>query len=157
MYSYAERIRAVKLYIKLGMRLNVTIRQLGYLTKNSLIGWYREYEQSRDLQAGYARSRQKYSAEQRQVAVQHYLDHDRCIASTIRALGYPCRDVLTIPIIDFAALEFARLLYLATHPSPPFISPVGTTKTRRRLMVTTGMGLAGSRAEAARYKPLDLF
>jgi putative transposase len=95
MYSYAQRIRAVKLYIKLGRRLNATIRQLGYPTKNSLIGWYREYEQSRDLQAGYARSRQKYSADQMQVAVQHYLDHDRCIASTIRALGYPCRDVLS--------------------------------------------------------------
>ena len=88
MFSYAERIRAVKLYIKLGKRLNATIRQLGYPTKNSLIGWYREYEQSRDLRFGYARPRQKYSVEQKQVAVQHYLDHDRCFASTIRALGY---------------------------------------------------------------------
>ena len=31
MYSYAQRIRAVKLYIKLGRRLNATIRQLGYV------------------------------------------------------------------------------------------------------------------------------
>ena len=31
MYSYAERIRAVRLYIKLGKRMNATIRQLGYL------------------------------------------------------------------------------------------------------------------------------
>ena len=29
MYSYEERIRAVKLYIKLGRRLGATIRQLG--------------------------------------------------------------------------------------------------------------------------------
>ena len=94
MYSYEDRIRAVKLYIKLGKRLRATIRQLGYPTKNSLMGWCREYEQSRDLQVGYARSRQKYSAEQMQVAVQHYLVHDRCIASTMRALGYPCRAVL---------------------------------------------------------------
>ena len=28
MYSYEERIRAVKLYIKLGKRLRTTIRQL---------------------------------------------------------------------------------------------------------------------------------
>jgi transposase-like protein len=46
MYSYEDRIRAVKLYIKLGKRLRATIRQLGYPTKNSLIGWYREYERS---------------------------------------------------------------------------------------------------------------
>lgn len=30
MYSYEDRIRAVKLYIKLGKRLRATIRQLGY-------------------------------------------------------------------------------------------------------------------------------
>jgi hypothetical protein len=55
MYSYEERIRAVKLYIKLGKRLRATILQLGYPTKNSLIGWYREYERDCDLQVGYAR------------------------------------------------------------------------------------------------------
>jgi len=95
MYSYEDRIRAVKLYIKLGKRPGATIRQLGYPTKNSLIGWYREYERSRDLRVGYSRSGQKYSDQQKQAAVQHYLDHDRCIASTMRALGYPCRELLT--------------------------------------------------------------
>jgi putative transposase len=95
MYSYEDRIRAVRLYIKLGKRLRATIRQLGYPTKNSLIGWYREYEQGRDLPVGYERSEQKYSDQDKQIAVQHYLDHDRCIASTIRTLGYPCRALLT--------------------------------------------------------------
>ena len=96
MFSYEDRIRAVKLYIKLGKRLGATISQLGYPTKNSLISWYREYEQGRDLQVGYTRSMSKYSDEQRQVAVQHYLDHDRCVASTMTALGYPCRETLTV-------------------------------------------------------------
>jgi transposase InsO family protein/transposase-like protein len=95
MYSYEERIRAVKLYIKLGKHTGPTIRQLGYPTKNSLKGWYREYERDRDLQIVYTRSREKYTAQQMEVAVQHYLDHDRCIASTLRALGYPCRELLT--------------------------------------------------------------
>jgi putative transposase len=49
MYSYEDRIRAVKLCIKLGKRTGATIRQLGYPTKNALKSWYREYEQSRDL------------------------------------------------------------------------------------------------------------
>ena len=95
MYSYEDRIRAVKLYIKLGKRTGPTIRQLGYPTKNSLKSWHREYEHSRDLQVGYGRSRQKYSDEQKQAAVEHYLGHDRCIASTMKALGYPCRGTLT--------------------------------------------------------------
>ncbi len=38
MYSYADRLRAVELYTRLGKRLNATIRQLGYPTKNSPSG-----------------------------------------------------------------------------------------------------------------------
>ena len=33
MYSYEDRVRAVELYLKLGKRMEVTIRQLGYPTK----------------------------------------------------------------------------------------------------------------------------
>ena len=44
MYSYEDRIRAVRLYIKLGKRTSATIRQLGYSTKNALKRWHREYE-----------------------------------------------------------------------------------------------------------------
>ena len=87
MYLYEDRIRAVKLYIKLGKRTGPTIRQLGYPTKNALKSWHREYEHSRDLQVRYVRSRQKYSDEQKQAAVEHYLDNDRCVASTMKALG----------------------------------------------------------------------
>ena len=71
MYSYEDRIRAVKLYIKFGKRTGPTIRQLGYPTKNALKGWYREHERGRDLRAGYARATQKYSVQQIQTAVQH--------------------------------------------------------------------------------------
>lgn len=42
MYSHADRLRAVELYIRLGKRLKATIRQLGYPTKNALRGWYNE-------------------------------------------------------------------------------------------------------------------
>ncbi|CAD6561787.1 hypothetical protein LMG28727_07557 [Paraburkholderia kirstenboschensis] len=53
MYSYEDRIQAVRLYLKLGRRIRATIRQLGYLTKNSLRAWHREYEQCHDLRIGY--------------------------------------------------------------------------------------------------------
>ena len=51
MYSYEDRIRAVKLYIRLGKRLSMTVRQLGYPTTKALERWYRMYEQSHDLPA----------------------------------------------------------------------------------------------------------
>lgn len=63
MYSYEERLRAVKLYWKLGKRCKATIHQLGYPTKNTLKGWHDEFEKRSDLQAGSARSKPKYSDE----------------------------------------------------------------------------------------------
>lgn len=95
MYSYEERLQAVKLYLKLGKRCKATTRQLGYATKNSLKAWYDEFERRGDLQAGYARSKPKYSDEQKNVAVEHWANHGRCFAFTLKALGYPCRHKLT--------------------------------------------------------------
>jgi transposase-like protein len=59
MYSYEQRLRAVELYIQPGKRVGATMRQLGYPTKNSLKGWYREYQRQIDLPRGYVRSKRK--------------------------------------------------------------------------------------------------
>ncbi len=91
MYTYEERLRAVKLYIKLGKRPRATIRQLGYATKNSLRAWHDELERRGDLKASYIRSKSKYSVEQKNVAVEHFVNHGRCFALTIKALGFPGR------------------------------------------------------------------
>lgn len=77
MYSYEDRLRAVRLYIRLGERVGLTIRQIGYPTKNALKGWHREFERSQDLPAGYAR-RPKYTHAHQEQAVQHYLDNGHC-------------------------------------------------------------------------------
>lgn len=95
MYSYVDRIRAVELYLKLGKRIRATIRQLGYPTKNALKDWYREYEQQLDLRMRCAARAPKYSEAEKQAALEHYRTHDRCIASTMKALGYPGRGTLT--------------------------------------------------------------
>ena len=94
MYSYEDRLRAVRLYIKLGKRVRLTIRQFGYPTKNSLKSWHREFEQHLDLPTGYARG-PKYSNVQKENAARHFLDSGRCLAATIRALGYPSRKLLS--------------------------------------------------------------
>src|SRR5690606_40028386 len=94
MYSYADRLRAVQLYIKLGKRMGPTLRQLGYPTKNALKNWHREYERRHDLPAGYVRTKPRYSTEQKAAAVEHYLSHGRCMTHTQKALGYPCRATL---------------------------------------------------------------
>jgi putative transposase len=101
MYSYEDRIRAVRLYVKLGKRIAATIQQLGYPTKNALKSWYRELELCCDLPEGYVRSKSKYSNEQKKAAVEHYLSHNRCMAGTSKALGYPCRNTLREWIEEF--------------------------------------------------------
>ena len=119
MYSYEDRIRAVELYIKLGKRIRATIRQLGYPTKNSLKDWHREYELRLDLPKAYARPKPKYSQEQKEAAVKHYLEHDRCIAATMRALGYPGRASLTAWIDELHPQSRVRLVGKAERSSRP--------------------------------------
>jgi putative transposase len=94
MYSYEDRIRAIELYLKLGKRQAATRRQLGYPSKSSLLLWCQEYQRRQDLAPSYRRSWEKYSAEQKKVAVDHFMEHGRCVSVTLRALGYPCRKVL---------------------------------------------------------------
>lgn len=95
MYSYEDRIRAVLLYIKLGKRVGLTLQQLGYPTKNALKSWHREYEQCPELHAGYVR-RPRFSVAQKERAVEHYMENGRCLAVTIRTLGYPSRALLSV-------------------------------------------------------------
>lgn len=71
----------------------MTIRQLGYPTKNALKAWHREYEQRGGLPEGYVRD-PKYTQAQKDLAVDNFVSGGRCIAVTIKALGYPSRSLL---------------------------------------------------------------
>ncbi len=109
MYSYEDRLRAVRLFIKLNKRIGLTIRQLGYPTKNALKTWYREYEQRHDLATGYARP-PRFSQAQKERAVAHYLEHGRCIAATITALGYPSRSLMSEWLHELNPQERTRVV-----------------------------------------------
>jgi hypothetical protein len=87
MYPYEDRMRAVRLYLKLGKRIGATVRQPGYPTKNSLKSSHREYGRCHDSPAGYVRSRARYLIEQKKAAIDHYLSHDRRAAATLGAFG----------------------------------------------------------------------
>lgn len=99
----------MQLYIRLGKRIGLTIRQLGYPTKNALKTWYREYEQRHELPAGYVRP-PRYSQTQRERAVEHCLEHGRCIAVTIKSLGYPSRSLLAEWLQELHPQEHARVV-----------------------------------------------
>ena len=88
MYSFEDRMRAVELYIKYGHSAAAVIRELGYPSRGSLCNRFREFEESGDLRAGKVRPR-SFSDEQVRAAVDHYLEHGRSPARTLRAMGYP--------------------------------------------------------------------
>ncbi len=117
MFSYEDRLRAVQLYIKLGKRLGLTIRQLGYPTKNALKTWCVEYEQRLDLAAGYARQ-PRYSQAHNERAVEHHRDHGHCIAATIKALGYPSRSLLSAWIHELNPRARAPAVGRSQEPTP---------------------------------------
>ncbi len=117
MFSYEDRLRAVQLYIKLGKRVGLTIRQLGYPTKNALKGWYREYEQRLDLPASYVRQ-PRYSQAHKERAVGHYLEHGRCIAATIKALGYPSRSLLSAWLQELLSQDRTRAVGRSQELTP---------------------------------------
>jgi len=101
MYSYEERIKAVKLYIQYDLSAAATIRELGYPNRKMLVRWYREYLEKGDLHKRYIKS-SSYTLEQKKLAVNYYLEHGRNISSTARILGYPSREILTKWIDELA-------------------------------------------------------
>ncbi len=117
MYSYEDRLRAVQLYIRLGKRVGLTIRQLGYPTKNALKGWHREYVQRLELPAGYVRQ-PKYTQAQKEQAVKHSLENGRCLAVTIKALGYPSRTLLSAWVQEQRPEARSRVVGRSQERSP---------------------------------------
>jgi transposase InsO family protein/transposase-like protein len=92
----------------------MTVRQLGYPTTKALERWYRIYEQSQDLPAARICSKPKYSDEQKKAAVDHYLSHGRCLAATVKALGYPVDVTLAAWLDERHPARKARVVGKAT-------------------------------------------
>ena len=101
MYTYEERLRAVKLYIKNGFSAAATVRELGYPGRKTLTLWYKEYQEAGELHKEFIKH-PNFNREQIEGAVNHYLEHGRCIARTCRMLGYPSRHTLRGWIDEYA-------------------------------------------------------
>lgn len=94
MYSYQERMTAVKLYIKYEHSLTSVIQELGYPSSKALYKWFKEYEENGDLSRTSKRNR-VFTQEEKQFAVNHYIEYGRNYSRTVRMLGYPDRNILS--------------------------------------------------------------
>ena len=88
MYSFEEKMKAVNLYIKYHHKAAPVIRELGYPDRHMLAKWYKQYEATGTLTKK-VKGRQKFTEQQKQMALQYYWEHGQSIAFTIRHLGYP--------------------------------------------------------------------
>ena len=93
MFTEAEKIRAIELYFQYGKKLAPVVRELGYPSKRNLRRWLRSWEENGGVVES-MRCKPRYSAGQKQTAVEHYLNHSCYLAFTSRTLGYPCSDIL---------------------------------------------------------------
>lgn len=94
MYTYEQRMRAVELYIQYDHSCASVLHELGYPEDaRSVKLWYKEYKENGDLHHEY-NGGGHYTDEDIQKAVDHYLSHGKCISRTVRALGYPSRQIL---------------------------------------------------------------
>lgn len=96
MYSWEDRTRAVELWLKYDKSPTAVIKELGYPSIKMLQNWGKEYLQEQETGVSSHHQRKgKYTAEEKKVAVEHYFTHGRCLSRTMRALGYPCREILS--------------------------------------------------------------
>ena len=70
MYSYEERIRAIKFYINCGYNAAYTVRKLGYPDVSQIPRWYKEYINNKDLHKERVKWF-KYSDKEKRLAVDY--------------------------------------------------------------------------------------
>lgn len=95
MYSLEQRKLAVETLIKFDHSYADTIAELGYPNRHSLYNWWKDYQEHGEVRPGKPTRQPKFTPEMKQAAVEHYLEHGKSLARTMRALGYPkSRDYL---------------------------------------------------------------
>ena len=100
MYTKSQREKAIRLYIKYGLKAAPVIRELGYPDRHSLKKWYNSFMINNERIIITHSRKPKYTQSQRKEAVDFYLNHGKNISYTVKSLGYPCRSVLSDWILE---------------------------------------------------------
>ena len=139
-YSKEQRDRAVDLYIRYECCAADVIRELGYPSRGMLPVWYRERleEERTGRRSTRGKRYRRYKDEQKQAAVDHYLEYGRRLSRTMRMLGYPKSKELLMAWIDELAPGRRKLRH---GPVPE--------ELKRKAVVAVASGRLKSREAAA--------
>ena len=139
-YSREQRGRAVDLYVKYERCAADVIHELGYPSKGALLSWYadRLEEERTGVPSRRGERHRRYTDEQKQAAVDHYLEYGRRLSRTMRMLGYPKSKELLMAWIDELAPGQRKLRH---GPVPE--------ELKREAVVAVASGRLKSREAAA--------
>lgn len=139
-YSREQRGRAVDLYVKYERCAADVIHELGYPSKGALLSWYadRLEEERTGVPSRRGERYRRYTDEQKQAAVDHYLEYGRRLSRTMRMLGYPKSKELLMAWIDELAPGQRKLRH---GPVPE--------ELKREAVVAVASGRLKSREAAA--------
>jgi transposase InsO family protein/transposase-like protein len=101
MYTYEDRMKAVRLFIDYDHQMSRVIQELGYPSRRALRDWYREFLESGDLHTWYPK-RSHYSVRDRRAAVEYFWAHGENISRTVASLGHPSRETLRMWIDELS-------------------------------------------------------
>lgn len=114
MYSLEQRRVAIETFIKFGYSYADTIAELGYPNRQSLRSWWNDYREHGEVRPGKPTREPRFTLEMRQAAVDHYLDHGKSLARTMRAMGYPKSKECLVKWIDELAPGQRKVMPSAT-------------------------------------------
>lgn len=99
MYSYEQRMKAIKTYLKT-KSVSKTIKELGYPSSKEFYKWLHEYQQTGKLHKNHIKpERIYYTEEEKAVAVQFYYENKGSYQNAVDKLGYPTAAQLRIWVI----------------------------------------------------------
>ena len=87
MYSPDEKRKAIELFIKYDHSATAVVNELGYPSRGLLYIWHRQYQELGEK--AFANRMSRCNDEEKRTAVEHYFEHGRCLARTMRMLGCP--------------------------------------------------------------------
>ncbi|WP_418862969.1 IS3 family transposase [Slackia isoflavoniconvertens] len=102
MYGIDEKRRAIETLIRFDHSYADTIAELGYPNRHSLYNWWNEYKEFGEARQSKHKREPRYGLDMRRAAVDYCLGHGKSLARTMRAMGYPSKEVLTAWIDELA-------------------------------------------------------
>ena len=106
-FTEKEKIRAVELYFKYVKKSASVVGELNYPSKRNQQRWSRSWEAGSRAKES-IRHKPRYSDEQKQVVVEHYLNHACCLKFTSTTQGYPALMCSLAGLMNFIPTDNVR-------------------------------------------------